>query len=68
MYEIRELSGQEYVDEYATKKAEVAAGRDRSQIATEGHGRRSPARRQRLDAADARPTAARPSSRRPRSA
>ena len=33
MYEIRELTGQEYVDEYATKKARDAPGRDRGHVA-----------------------------------
>jgi 1-acyl-sn-glycerol-3-phosphate acyltransferase len=37
MYEIRELSGQEYTNTYATKKAEAIPGRTSGVITSEGH-------------------------------
>ena len=46
MYEIRELTGQEYVDEYATKKAEAFPSAETAHVVElgaptgNGHGRR----------------------------
>ena len=51
MFEIRELTGQEYVDEYATKKAETFPSAETAQVvelgasAGNGHGGRRRARR-----------------------
>ena len=45
MFEIRELTGQEYVDEYASKKAEGIPAAETAQVVElDGHGHRRPAR------------------------
>ena len=45
MYEIRELTGQEYVDEYATKKAEGIPAAETAQVVElERHRHRRPRR------------------------